>query len=317
MHCRNFAMLAALGALLAIGRPAIHNEVMSRAEELEPAKSASPSASERVATTSGADASNVLGLPAGAVTSGGSLVVCGGGALPDEVYDEFVKLAGGDKAKIVLIPSAHPYDSAESLRIRFNGWRQYPLNSFDFLHAVSREEVDAKDFSQPLEEATGVWFSGGAQGRLADLYKGTRVEELLLKVLERGGVIGGTSAGAAIMSQTMIRHGTSREAVLDAGFSLLSSAVVDQHFTERARHTRLLGALRENPEKIGLGVDEQTALIIRANTVRVLGQNRATVIVPAPNRTMSLHLLDSGEEAEIVRQDREEAPLKVQALANR
>ncbi len=257
-------------------------------------------------------AANVLGLPQGAMSGGGTLMVCGGGALPEEVYDEFVRLAGGPKCKLVLIPSAHPYENLEAITYRFNGWLQYPAESFHFLHATSRAEAESDDFAKPLEDATGVWITGGAQGRLADLYKGTRVEKLLQQLLERGGVVGGTSAGAAIMSQTMIRQGTSREAELDAGFSLLTAAVVDQHFTERGRHTRLLGALRENPAKIGLGVDEQTAVIIRANTVRVLGQNRATVIVPTPNRSVSLHLLDSGEEAELVRRDDEaDAPLKL------
>lgn len=286
MHCRISAGQAALVALpVLVGMFFSVNH--SRGDEPAPMKAAA----------------NILGLPQAAITRGGTLMVCGGGTLPEEVYDEFVRLAGGPKSRLVLIPSAYPYENLEAIAYRFSGWLDYPTESFHFLHATSREEAQSEAFAKPLEEATGVWITGGAQGRLADLYKGTRVEELLLKVLERGGVIGGTSAGAAIMSQTMIRQGTSREAELDAGFSLLTAAVVDQHFTERARHTRLLGALRENPAKIGLGVDEQTAAIIRANTVRVLGANRATLIVPTPNRSMSLHLLDSGEEAELVRHD--------------
>ncbi len=299
MRCRYWARHAALVVLLAFAGNVIPVN-NSQAGETSPA---TPIA-ERAAASQPTLAANVLGLPQGAMSGGGTLMVCGGGALPEEVYDEFVKLAGGPKSRLVLIPSAHPYEG-EALAYRFNGWLQYPTQSFHFLHAATREEAESEDFARPLEEATGVWMSGGAQGRLADLYKGTRVEAYLQKLLERGGVIGGTSAGAAIMSKTMIRHGTSRDAVLDAGFGLLQQAVVDQHFTERARHTRLLGALRENPEKIGIGVDEQTALIIRANKVRVLGQNRATVIVPAQNRTMSLHLLGSGEEAEIVRGEEE------------
>lgn len=283
MQCERFAMLAALVALLALG-----NVRMSYGGDLD------RSNADQAAT-------NVLGLPSGAIASGGTLMVCGGGALPNEVYDEFVRLAGGPKGKVVLIPSAYPYPSPEALAFRFNGWLQYPVQSFTFLHAGSREEAEKEEVSQPLAEATGVWMSGGAQGRLADLYKGTRVEKLIQNVLERGGVVGGTSAGAAIMSQTMIRYGNSREAVLDHGFSLLSAAVVDQHFTERQRQQRLLSVLGQNPEKIGLGVDERTALIINANKVRVMGQNKATVIVPKQDRTMSVHLLTGGEEAELVR----------------
>lgn len=299
MQCRILVRRAVLVVLLAFPGIVIR-ENNSQAADPVPANSAEQTAL------------NVFGLPQGAISGGGTLMVCGGGNLPEEVYDEFVKLAGGAKGKLVLIPSAYPYENREALEYRFNGWLQYHTASFQFLNAVSRDEADSEEFARPLAEATGVWMSGGAQGRLADLYKGTRVEQCLQKLLERGGVIGGTSAGAAIMSQTMIRQGTSRDAEIDAGFGLLQAAVVDQHFTERARHTRLLGALRENPEKIGLGVDEQTALIIRANTVRVLGQNRATVIVPAKNRTMSLHLLGSGEGAELLRrEDESETRLKL------
>jgi cyanophycinase len=303
MQCRIFAQLGAMRAALVALVVFTGNVIL---ENHSSAVDPPPVSNERTAA-------NVLGLPNGAMAGGGTLMVCGGGSLPEEVYDEFVKLAGGPKSKLVLIPSAHSYENAEELRSRFNGWLQYPAQSFSFLDAASREEAESEEFARPLADATGVWMSGGAQGRLADLYKGTRVEAYLQKLLERGGVIGGTSAGAAIMSQTMIRHGTSRDAVLDSGFGLLQAAVVDQHFTERARHTRLLGALRENPQKIGLGVDEQTALIIQANKVRVLGQNRATVIVPAQDRTMSLHLLGSGEAAEIIRRgDEDDAPLKLQ-----
>ncbi len=308
MHCRNFAVLVALVALLAMStRPNL------LAGESTATENAAAAKAEKMAA-----AANVLGLPTGAIASGGTLMVCGGGSLPDAVYDEFVRLAGGEKAKIILIPSAYPYDSLQSLQFRFNGWLGYTTASFDFLHASTREQADSDEFAKPLEEATGVWFSGGAQGRLADLYRGTKVELLLQKVLERGGVIGGTSAGAAIMSQTMIRHGSARDAVLDEGFNFLSSAVVDQHFTERGRHTRLLGVLNQNPNKIGLGVDENTCLVIRANRVRVMGDNRATVIVPSAGRAMSLHLLDSGEEAELVRQeDKEDTPLKLMGLAKK
>ncbi|WP_425617641.1 cyanophycinase [Anatilimnocola sp. NA78] len=310
MQCRFVAMLAGLVALLALG-----SDRMAAGGENDPGLAGdetSPSAAVAKTAALKEAGPNVLGLPRGAVSGGGTLMVCGGGNLPEEVYDEFIKLAGGPNSRLVLIPSAYPWANLEALTYRFSGWLEYPVQSFDFLHASTREEADSEAFARPLANATGVWISGGAQGRLADLYKGTRVEKQLQQVLERGGVVGGTSAGAAIMSETMIRHGTSRDAVTDGGFGLLMSAVVDQHFTERARHTRLLGVLGQNPQKVGLGVDEQTALIIRANHVRVLGQNRATVIVPDQNRTMSLHMLASGEGAEIVRaRDQADSPLKL------
>ena len=126
---RNRFMRAALVALLVFTGNVIR-ENNSQAADPVPATAAEQAA-----------APNVLGLPQGAISGGGTLMVCGGGALPEEVYDEFVKLAGGPKSKLVLIPSAHPYENVEALNYRFNGWLQYPTESFHFLHAATREEA--------------------------------------------------------------------------------------------------------------------------------------------------------------------------------
>ena len=103
-----------------------------------------------------------------------------------------------------------------------------------------------------------------------------RSKQALRGVLERGGIIGGTSAGAAIMSRLMIRYG-SPKAVVDAGFNLLNLAVVDQHFLRRNRQERLLGVLNEHPEMIGLGIDEGTALVVEGDHLRVMGQSEVVV----------------------------------------
>jgi cyanophycinase len=107
-------------------------------------------------------------------------------------------------------------------------------------------------------------------------------------VLERGGVVGGTSAGAAAMSQVMIRFGRTATPSIGAGFGLLAGAVVDQHFSQRKRETRLLGVLKQHADLIGLGVDERTALIVSGNKLRVVGDN-----------VVSLRL-NPGEQAELV-----------------
>jgi cyanophycinase len=220
---------------------------------------------------------NVFGLSDAAVKKSGSLVIAGGGDLPDEVYDEFVRLAGGKQARLVLIPSAYNYGSLTRIRSAFGGWREYDVESFDFLHTDSRQQADSPGFARALERATGVWIAGGAQARLVRRYGQTRVEELLRQVLDRGGVVGGTSAGASVMSELMISDGLKYEAVLDRGFALSSKLVIDQHFSERGRFPRLLGVLEENLGHIGLGIDEGTAVIVRENRLRVMGEGRATV----------------------------------------
>jgi cyanophycinase len=124
-----------------------------------------------------------------------------------------------------------------------------------------------------LRQATGVWISGGDQSRLTALYGGTRVERELAKVLRRGGVVGGTSAGASVVSAVMMAG----EGKTGQGFGLLADAIVDQHFSNRHRLPRLLGILKTHPGQLGIGIDEQTAVVIRGKEVTVLGNATVTV----------------------------------------
>jgi cyanophycinase len=248
-------------------------------------------------------AENVFGLPEGAIEKSGALVIAGGGDLPEAVYEEFVRLAGGKKARLVLIPSAYDYGSMSRIRSAFGGWREYDVKSFDFLHTDNRSQADTAAFTRVLETATGVWIAGGAQARLTRRYGQTRVEELLRKVLERGGVVGGTSAGASVMSELMISQGSKYEAVLDRGFGLSSKLVIDQHFSERGRFPRLLGVLEENLGHIGLGIDEDTAVIVQDNRIRVLGDGWATVCFGPVRKGEGtvVYRLEADDEAEISR----------------
>ena len=242
-------------------------------------------------------ASNPLEI-GGQSANSGALVVCGGGRMPEEVYQEFLLLAGGKNAHIVHIPSAYAFSSMSAVRNRYSGWLSYDVASFTFLDTADRDEADTEAFIKPLEKATGVWIGGGAQGRLANLYGGTKTEQALQRVLERGGVIGGTSAGASVMSHTMIRYGTPSEAVTDRGLAFTSRAVIDQHFAQRNRLERLLGVLEVHRDQIGIGVDEGTALILQQNRLRVLGNSRVTVCLPAAgSNAITLHRLNNGEEA--------------------
>lgn len=244
-------------------------------------------------------ADNPLGLCMG--NKPGALVICGGGRLQEEVYQEFLRLAGGKAARLVHVPSAYNFSSPSAMRRAYGGWLDYDVASFDFVDAKDREEADSDKVVQALDQATGVWIGGGAQGRLANIYGGTKSEAALRRVLERGGVIGGTSAGASIMSSCMIRHGSASQAVCDKGFGLVSHCVIDQHFGERNRLQRLLGVLEENKAQIGIGVDEGTAVVLRANRLKVLGAARATVIVPAAfGQAVTLHRLRAGEEAQLM-----------------
>jgi len=245
-------------------------------------------------------AESLLGLPDAVVAAKGSLVLVGGGRTTEPIRKEFLRLAGGSSARIVLIPSAATFDSVEAMKDYFSCWREYPVASLEFLDAANRQQADSPEFIRPLQSATGVWMPGGCQGRLADLYAGTLVEQALRQVLGRGGVVGGTSAGAAVMSRLMILDGTNCDATLSRGFGFLDGAVVDQHFSQRGRYGRLLKVIEEHPGLLGLGIDESTALIVEGNRLRVLGESRVTVCIPAEaHRATLVYRLKPGEDVEL------------------
>jgi cyanophycinase len=207
----------------------------------------------------------------------GSLVIAGGGTLPADARAEFVKLAGGkERAKIVVIPTASAdADDPAKLDSFLKPWRDAGAASVELVHAT-RGQADNPGAVLPLEKATGVWFSGGDQTRLTKAYRGTAVEAEVRKVLARGGVVGGTSAGAAVTSDLMIEGGNP-VAKTGPGFGFLPGVVVDQHFTQRKRVDRLRGVLDANPGYVGLGVDEGTAVVVtRGRLLKVVGDGTVT-----------------------------------------
>jgi len=211
----------------------------------------------------------------------GTLVIAGGGSLPDAVHTAFLEAAGGEAANIVVIPTASRRADADGAEDDYlESWRARPHGSLTFLHTRDREHADTDDFSAALEKATGVWFGGGNQRLILDAYRDTLVEERLMGLLARGGVIGGSSAGAACMSRVMIQGGAERPD-LTVGFDFLPHAVVDQHFSERSRQPRLRAALVAHPGRCGVGLDEGTALVVRGRRLEVIGRGRAHFFVAA------------------------------------
>ncbi len=234
--------------------------------------------------------------------NGGSLVICGGGAIPDRVRDKFLELAGGSRARIVVIPTAHAVADSPGVGALLDPWKARPsVASLELLHTRSRETADDADFVRPLTTATGVWLGGGLQTSLTAAYLGTEVERQLNALLERGGVIGGTSAGAAVMTRVMISRGRTRAEVAQ-GFGFLPGAVVDQHFLKRNRMARLLSVVTDHPDLIGLGIDERTALVvqIRSRILKVIGESYVVACVPGPvNQSPRLEILKPGDEANL------------------
>jgi cyanophycinase len=241
-------------------------------------------------------------LIAGPARGGGTLVLCGGGGIPEPVRDRFLELAGGPKARIVVIPTANPTADAVPTEAVLGPWKAKSVEWVRVLHTRSHRTANDPSFVQPLTEATGVWLGGGLQSALTDAYLGTAVERQLKALLDRGGVIGGSSAGAAVMTRVMIARGRTKPEVT-RGFDLLPGAVVDQHFLRRNRLSRLLSVLSDHPDLIGLGIDERTALVVNLRTriLHVMGDSYVVACVPGPaGQPPRLAFLKPGDETNLV-----------------
>lgn len=233
---------------------------------------------------------------ADARVAGGSLVLAGGGCVTAEVRERFMQLAGGPQARIVVIPASDPSPGDENQWL--DPWRSLGVLSVEMCNAHDRTMADDPAFCAPLKKATGVWFSGGYQELLANRYVDTAVQECLHELLRRNGVIGGCSAGAAILSRVMIEEGevTPVEA---RGLDLISNAIVDQHLLRRNRVWRLQQMLEAHPHLVGLGIDERTALVVEVHSWRmsVIGESYALVCIPAAGSAPSrIEVLKSGDD---------------------
>jgi len=211
----------------------------------------------------------------------GTLVVVGGGKLDHVILQRFIELAGGPAAAIVVIPTAggkNKYDDndggAEQLR-------KYGATNVTVLHTKDRSIANSTEFVKPLLEAKAVWFSGGRQWRLVDAYKDTKTEKLLWEVLNRGGVIGGTSAGATIQGSYLARGDTKNNQIMmgdhEAGFSFIKNVAIDQHLLARNRQFDMFNILDKRPELLGIGLDESTAIIVTGDEFEVIGKSYIVV----------------------------------------
>jgi cyanophycinase len=229
----------------------------------------------------------------------GKLVICGGGVLPIQLRNRFIELAGGENAHVVVITTASVFADTDKMEAKLSFWHEQKVASLTILHTRSRRTADEPEFARPLREATGVWFVGGNQNWLTETYLGTGAEREIRGVLARSGVVGGTSAGAAIMSSVMIRR-DKPEVETGPGFGFLPGVVVDQHFLKRNRQGRLLKVLGSHPDLVGLGIDEGTALVVEGNRLSVMGDSQVMVCSPASGDTPeSVQSLEPGSETDL------------------
>lgn len=210
----------------------------------------------------------------------GTLFLHGGSSISDEIMREFLNIAGGKEAWVVCIPSAQRFDLPnlpDSYAARI--LHELGHSKYTTLHADDPLVADeSEEFARMLNEATGVWIDGGRTYRFMDCYEGTRVEKLIAEVLKRGGVVGGSSAGCQVPSDFLVRgNPRTNKDIVHAGYTrgmgLLKGVIIDAHFLQRGRHEPFLELMKTYPQMLGIGIDEETALVIKGHTGRVLGPN--------------------------------------------
>ncbi|MCB2197535.1 MAG: cyanophycinase [Bacteroidetes bacterium] len=214
----------------------------------------------------------------------GKLLIIGGHANDSIFIPMFKKLAGGDQAEIVIIPTARDDESIsgdpdfKTLIARFE---KFGFKKVSVLHTRNPQEANSPEFTEPLKTATGVWFQGGRQWRLADSYLNTLTHLDIYGVLHRNGVVAGTSAGATIQGSYLARGDTKANTIMmgdhEEGLSFIKNIAIDQHLLARNRHFDMFEILAEKPQLLGMGLDENTGIIVKGNTFKVVGEHYVAV----------------------------------------
>jgi cyanophycinase len=275
----------------------------------------------------------------------GTLVIVGGHEDKDGdrvILKEVARLVRGGRLVLATVASHEPEGYFESYQRAF---ADLGVTDLVELYVKERSETSSEEKLKVFDGATGVFFSGGDQLRISSTLGDTPVERRVREIFERGGVVAGTSAGAAAMSDTMLVKGKGGESHrigdlhMAPGLGLIRDVIIDQHFAERGRIGRLLGAVAQNPRELGVGIDEDTGIIVRGRRFDVIGNGAVYVVDGAgvthsniaeadPQRALSMydvrmHVLSAGDNFDLERRRPAEAAelrdsqaLEAQAASN-
>lgn len=240
----------------------------------------------------------------------------GGGGRIDSIIKRFIELAGGNDAPIIVIPTAEGSERYDENSGSADIMRKMGATSVTVLHTTDRNIANSDSFVIPLINAKAVWFGGGRQWRLVDAYKNTLTEKMLWKVLDRGGVIGGTSAGATIQGSYLARGDTKNNQIMmgdhEEGFGFLKNAAIDQHVIARNRQFDMFDIIKHRSELLGIGIDENTAIIVHENQFEVIGESYVIVydgmfwsregsdLKNLPKKTERFYFLRNGDKYDLL-----------------
>jgi cyanophycinase len=221
----------------------------------------------------------------------GTLVIVGGGSTDGTtIMEKFVELGGGVDGKFVIVPTAGGNRGADGSVTVYQEeqvlrqWKARGLKNVAMLHTHDPKVADTEAFAKVLRDATAVWFNGGRQWNCVDSYAGTLTYKEFHKVLERGGVIGGSSAGATIQGEYLVRGDTSGPNVMmteepnhQKAFEFLRKVAIDQHINTRMRWDDLIPVIKKYPSLLGIGLSEGTAIIVKGDEFEVTGKWKVAV----------------------------------------
>ncbi len=216
----------------------------------------------------------------------GQLVIIGGAEDKEgecKILREFIRRAGGRKARIVVMTAATslPGEVGSDYRYLFE---KLGADIVDIVDTEQREDASYERNLEIIDNATGVFFTGGDQARITEILKDSKIDDLLHQKFNQGLVIAGTSAGAAMMPDIMIVEGESETnprldtVTLEPGMGFLSQVVIDQHFSQRGRLGRFISALIQQPAILGFGIDENTAIAVNGDEIEVIGEGAVTIV---------------------------------------
>jgi cyanophycinase len=217
----------------------------------------------------------------------GTLIIVGGGSTNGTgIVERFIELGGGaEEGRFVIVPTAGGnYRRGDTVRVYeedrvLRSWQERGLQNVSMLHTHDPAVADTEEFVAELRQATAVWFDGGRQWNIVDSYAGTLTYDEFHKVLERGGVIAGSSAGATIQGAYLVRGDTEGSQIVmtdeenhQLGFEFLRRSAIDQHINTRNRWDDIIPVIEQNPDLLGIGLSEGTAIIVSGDTFEVMGK---------------------------------------------
>ncbi len=214
-------------------------------------------------------------------TPAGTLIAVGGGRQIDGPLRLLIEKAGGVDAPIVVIPTAGGADAYPADWGGVHELRALGAKNLTVLHTYDREVAGTDTFVEALRSAKGVWITGGRQWRLADAYLDTKVHGALWDLYRRGGVIGGSSAGATILGSYLARGDTKTNTIMmgdhEVGFGFMIDVAIDQHVLARNRQFDLLEIIEAKPHLLGIGIDENAAIVVSGGSFEVIGTSYVTI----------------------------------------